>query len=103
MRQYAYSCPLCRHWYSVPSLAMQTFCRERGYCNRCAETNLYRFRCHLARIEASIMDPDGSPGGRLKALATRYPERRGLYRELYRKREAQLEAAQRRHALEVGV
>jgi hypothetical protein len=98
MRQYVYSCPLCRHWYTVPSLRMQTFCRERGYCNRCAETNLYRYRCHLARIEASILDTDGVPGGRLKELAAaRYPERRGLYRELYRKRENQLQAVLGRH------
>lgn len=96
MRTFLYSCPLCRRWHAVPSLAMQAFCRERGYCNRCAETNLYRYRCHLARIESSIMDADGTPGGRLKNLASRHPERRTVYREIYRKREVQLEAAQAR-------
>jgi hypothetical protein len=93
MRTYLFDCPLCRHWYSVASPLAQQQCRKRGHCDTCATTNLYRFHCHVAFLEDSIQNADGTPGGRLQQLAQKYPDRVDVYRELYRKREMQLAAA----------
>lgn len=87
-------CRLCRRWNIVPSAASRQRCKDRGYCDQCAGSDLYRYRCHIARIEESIRNPDGSLGGTLRQLALQYPERRDIYRQLYRKREVQLQAAE---------
>lgn len=90
-----YDCRLCRRARLVRSMFDHKKCRQRGYCDDCAASGLFRFRCHIARIEHSILNADNTPGGRLRELATAHPDRREVYRSLYRKRTAQLEAAQK--------
>ncbi len=94
MRHHVYSCPACRQWRVCLSSELRQLCRECGACVECWRTDFYRLRCHIARIEAAIMDADDAPGGRIAYLARQRPEReRGIYRQLWRKREQQLAAA----------
>ena len=94
MRQYVYRCPACRVWAECLSTEIRELCHKRGACVECVRTDFFRLRCHVARIEASIMDPDEMSGGIIACKARQQPpNERELYRRLWRKRERQLAAA----------
>ena len=95
-RLWIYHCPVCRQWAACPTLAVWQTAKARRVCRECVASNYGRLRYHIAFLEDALVNTDGTPGGRLKRKADVAPHLRETYRALYRKRQAQLRAAQTR-------
>lgn len=90
-RTYLVDCSICHTWSSVPTLEVQSICREAGVCVACMRNDYFLLKVRIAAIEAAM-----------ESIAKRgqhMPEdRRPLLRSVYAKKALQLKAARRQLA-----
>lgn len=89
-RTYVYVCPVCHQGVPIPTLPMQQACKDAGACPTCVQDDYWLARVQIEAIRAHM----AALAKRGQALADG-PARDRL-REVYRKKQAQLQQAQTR-------
>lgn len=50
-RMYIVNCSVCHRWCSVPSLELQSICREAGACLDCMKNDYFLLRVRIVAVE----------------------------------------------------
>jgi hypothetical protein len=84
---YVVDCKVCHRWSSVPTIEIQTICRDAGACLECMKHDYFVLKVRIAAIEMHLDE--------LAARGKQMPEGTGrnFLRNLYGKKSAQLAAA----------
>lgn len=82
-RAYIVDCSICHRWSSVPTLEIQSICREAGVCPACMRNDFFLLRVRIAAIEMHLES--------LKKKGQALPEdEREPLREMYSRKARQL-------------
>ena len=88
-RTYLVSCSVCHQWHSVPSVEIQSICKEAGACPDCMRNDYFLLRVKIAALEMHLDE--------LVKRAKSMPEdRRVFLRSIYVKKSAELSTARER-------
>lgn len=90
-RTYLVDCKVCHTWSSVPTLKIQSICREAGVCVGCMRNDYHMLKVRIAAIECAMEW--------LVKRAKKLPEeQRAPLRTVYAKKAKQLTTARQQLA-----
>lgn len=85
-RTWVVHCKVCQRWSPVPTLEVQTRCREVGACLECLASDWFPLKLRIVALESNM--------AAVAARGKQLPEDRRVYlRKVYTKMAKKLEAA----------